>query len=692
MSNDYYNHTSGQPAANSRGTSAAIRTELELIKTGFGLIPALKALFGNRANYSTVTGPADAYVVALNAALTTYDDGMEVVAKIVLTNATTTPTLRINALAAKTITRSNGDAMAPGDLIGITSFRFNITTDCWEYRNTGAQGAQGIQGTPGLNALGTGGATLTGSVTLTSSSAAAQVVTPATPGLYATLPNATTCSKGVPLFDIFNAGEFDYGIKNSAGTQLGWIRAGTSGVITLGDNSTAAGAWGCTNLEKVGVTAEYTHPTYATSGTTMIVIELDSDRTAFIFGGNVSVLVYNKTTQVWGTPTLIRSSGLFFQAVKSATDQLLVVSCDGATALEAVTVNFSNVTPTVNTANKHTATLAGSIANMSFMLAVGSSFVVSYGRATNVGGIRAISLSGNTPTIGSESAMTGSGAISPKIYATGSIVMTMHVASTTFYAKPFTVSGSSLSAGTEATSTISSAQFKSSVLPNGRWIVFFINSTQYAAIVKLTTTVAAISATSMGTTTGAPQRIQLAFIGQDKVVCFYHAASTNWYANTVIDTAGTVGVGTEISGVTGANINTNTWVATSGNNISFVLNYSSGHTVYNFDGSGASPVLSTQYAMPGPSGTAIFQSPDDSNVRNFRSAYVGNSLTSTHATTSQIFNVRANSSGIRKLSGVNFRVKDASAGVPGNSDNECWYNDVFSTGVGLLINRVEVAA
>ena len=58
-------------------------------------------------NYGTDTGVADAYAVALTPAVTAYTDGLQVMFNPVNVNITTTPTLAINGLAAKTITSPN---------------------------------------------------------------------------------------------------------------------------------------------------------------------------------------------------------------------------------------------------------------------------------------------------------------------------------------------------------------------------------------------------------------------------------------------------------------------------------------------------------------------------------------------------------------------------------------------------------
>lgn len=66
--------------------------------------------------YVVDTGAADAYVMTLVPAITTYTTGQELGTKIVNANLTTTPTVEVNGLGAKTIKREDGSALIVGDL------------------------------------------------------------------------------------------------------------------------------------------------------------------------------------------------------------------------------------------------------------------------------------------------------------------------------------------------------------------------------------------------------------------------------------------------------------------------------------------------------------------------------------------------------------------------------------------------
>lgn len=69
-----------------------------------------------KLTYIADTGAADVYVATLVPAATVYTDGMEIDVKIANVNATTTPTLNVNGLGAKTIKRGNSAALTVGDL------------------------------------------------------------------------------------------------------------------------------------------------------------------------------------------------------------------------------------------------------------------------------------------------------------------------------------------------------------------------------------------------------------------------------------------------------------------------------------------------------------------------------------------------------------------------------------------------
>jgi len=367
------------------------------------------------------------------------------------------------------------------------------------------------------------------------------VVTPASPGMYAVLPVGTTMTKGTAPFSIFNAGEYDYGVTDSTGKKLGWIRPGTGSVIGCADNSTSAGVWSPYGLEKLGVTAQVDMPGVLASPLSRVVV--DDSRTFFLLSGQGVGhygIVYNSHTLTWGSPVLIRASASYSKAILSNTDQILVTSCDSTTGFQAVTLSLSGTSIAVNTAV--TATLAGTIAGFGRMIAVGSSFILAYSRATTTSAVVAITISGTVPTIGSES-IVASVATSPSIFVAGSIVRCVVATASQIAVVPYTVSGSTLTAGAAATAPTTAATWKASLNGSGNLVIIYTNTTFTVSISKLTGTTEAFSTVSIGTAQGSYEMLH---VGSTKT-CI--ATGANWAL--LIDTSGTASISTAQSASNG---------------------------------------------------------------------------------------------------------------------------------------------
>ena len=170
----------------------------------------------------------------------------------------------------------------------------------------------------------------------------------------------------------------------------------------------------------------------------------------------IQLVAYNPSTNAIGTPVLVRSTARMLGAVAASATSLLIASCNATTGFEAVVVSFSGTTATVNTAA--TATLGGNFANASSVslarIGASNSFAVLYNRATSVIGVRGLSVSGTTVTIGAEATLTGASTTSGSIVSlSDTTFVTTHSVTTTTYATPFTVSGATVTKGTEATVT-----------------------------------------------------------------------------------------------------------------------------------------------------------------------------------------------------------------------------------------------
>ena len=501
----------------------------------------------------------------------------------------------------------------------------------------------------GQAGAGMGGTTATGNVTLTASSPAAMTITPATPGLYITLPDATTCTKADNLFAIYNAGDYDYGVKDSTGTQLGWVRARTGAMIGLSDSSTAAGVWAYYGLEKTGVTASYTSPTLSPLGAlgspAILRIALDANRTCYLFGGTeVYAIVYDASSLTWGSATLVRSgiTAGIFSGILSTTNQVLVCTSNG-TSFEAVTLTISGTGVTVNTGTKATKTLSAAPTVASAMIAVGSSFVVAYVQNSTDFAYIGITVSGTTPTLGTEVNQTGNQTtIPPLLFASGSMLRTVVVSgSSTVVCTPYTVSGTTLTVGTAATvTTTTSTAVRAFVNGNGNIVCHYVNSTHYAAIFKLTSTTEAASTVDLGGIPSINAKISADYIqvSAGKTVFVVAANPSPSKANILTDTAGTASAGTAISIYAGLSINVAAGISLSGTTAHFALAGTSNDSrseIHNIllDCSGSSPVLTQQtrlltYSESGSGGYAQARSyalPYASDVYGVR--YLGNFIT-----------------------------------------------------------------
>lgn len=448
-----------------------------------------------------------------------------------------------------------------------------------------------------LTSLGAGGVVITGNTTLTSTSDAAITVTPTSFGMYATLPDATTCSEGDNLFSIYNAGDYDYGVKSSTGVKIGWVRPRTGAMIGLSDNSTAAGVWSAYGLEEVGTTAEFSAPSINNLSARITRVALDSNRTLILFGrSDLYGVVYDASSLTWGSATLIRSglsTDTAFDAVLSGTNQVLTVSFGNTNQMHVGVLTISGTT--ISNIITVSIVIAGTYSTSSVvqLIAVGSSYVVSYGRATNVSAIRAITISAGVPTIGSEATLSPSVTTAALLFASGSVVRTFVSDTGSLYARPFTVSGVTLTAGTAATLSVTAAAFRAFQNGNGNIVANYLNSGHTAAVFKLTGTTEAGSTVSLGTApTNALTNADYVAVSASKTLFASYISATSVQFNILVDTAGTASVGTELSLPT--NITTGAIAGLfTASNIGYVaLSNNSGTQVFSINCSSTSPTLS----------------------------------------------------------------------------------------------------
>ncbi len=403
--------------------------------------------------------------------------------------------------------------------------------------------------------IGIGGQTTTAPITLTAASVAAQSLSSTSLGAAVTLPDATTLTKGVPVFSLYNSGCYTLLIKDSAGTLIGFIEPLAYAQCSLTDNATAPGAWVLLGASLFGLDAGATVTLGSSLGSApsaMLYVNLDATRELLIISGGLSVhaVVWDNTAMAFGSPVLVRTADVSanLAAIKTSTDKVLVNTAS-STAFQSVILSFSGTTITVNTAA--TATLAASLTGMFELVAVGTSWVSNY-HMSGQHEMRAFTVSGTTPAIGAALITPGTGAtaspfLNPVYAVSSSVVLLMDQDLTTIYCLPVSVSGSTLTAGTSA--SIATSAYNNLVcrsLPSGRWALIYENNYVYGAIVSVSGTVASLTTAQLS---GSAMTFSRGVVHQIANQCIVTADGGNGFhiINVLTDNAGTAVAGTEIA-------------------------------------------------------------------------------------------------------------------------------------------------
>jgi hypothetical protein len=372
---------------------------------------------------------------------------------------------------------------------------------------------------------GLGGATITTSVTLTSTSPASMLVNVTSLNKYATLPDATTMSKGSALFNFYNNSEFFYGIKNKSGTTLGWIEPYTNVTAHLPENATLAGTWSFDGLSRIGVTAEYINTSSAMGGNLLTRCVIDTDKEAFAFCGNANsyVVVYNHTTQTWGTPVQVVASALKVSIVSNGTNKLF--ACYGsASSLYIVpfTISGESLTPTTG-ANLSTGgtTYTGAIAYLNNSVVVGFYDTVN----SQVVGINVTS----TPSFGSPS-ISSSVSVAPiSIYVYGTNVVSVQQDKVIAFA----VSGSTLTVGASFSGGFNET-FYTGLLSSGNLIVVDLTSVSLYKMTGATLTRSQSVFSAIAAIDSSASKIN------DKIIVMWSDALNKTYYQAFADVSGTI--------------------------------------------------------------------------------------------------------------------------------------------------------
>lgn len=460
---------------------------------------------------------------------------------------------------------------------------------------------------------GTGGATATGNVTLTSASSGAQSITTTAYGQYVKLPDATTMTKAACSFNIYNNGPYQAKILNNSGTLLGFINPYTSATVGLADSSTAAGAWTLSGIDTIGTTAKKTFlGTYTTLSQSIV---LDADRTLLFFGStsssNIFGVVYNATTQTWGSMTTLRTSGGTPAGILVSTDKVLMFSC-ASSALEAVVLSISGTTITVGTAATRTLSGAGTITNTNLkatsLIACGSSYILLlYKSAAPT--VIAATVSGTTVTIGaSETTLPGTSSTMGSIFyiSASTFLAFSSESAVAIYATPYSVSGTTITLGTGATISSGNTSINNTLrvgtISNGArcWVMYqgaagndlAVSIVSVSGTTATTSTATALSGFDPSAVTGAQTYADVAIVGSKLAVALTDPTTSLSQCNIVTDTSGTASAGTAVTfnnnltAIYMANVYSDSSTAT------FVAGSSaSGWVFAQFDISGSSPSI-----------------------------------------------------------------------------------------------------
>ena len=439
------------------------------------------------------------------------------------------------------------------------------------------------------------GSVLTTNTTLTSSSEKYIRTEPTGYGMTIKLPDATTMAVGGPRFIADNSnGAFDVRYTNNSDVLVAFVPAYKTAYISLKDDSDAAGSWGFMGAARAGCSAEL-ETVYLDS--LIQVIDIGSSR-EFILASNSSdsylyCAMYTRTTNTWSDVVQIRAAAVASNAacILAAANKVLIISCTNAgTALEGVVVDTSGATPTVGAADTKTlsANLSGFSEHGSRLISSGSSFVISYRVATPACELRAITVSGDTVTIGNATTASGTqgtasttGALITS--ATGGIIAAT-VGTTHLYTNHYTVSGSTLAAGT-GTDTNSGTMTLSHLTALGSRFAVIYNdggSTPKGGIVSLSGTVTTITTATLFSA-GTVEDAEI--VGSTKIVVVNNQSTNN--INILTDSSGTASAGTAI---TQSSDTARGFIYVDGTDVVVESGTVSSRRFDNIDCSGASPV------------------------------------------------------------------------------------------------------
>jgi len=340
---------------------------------------------------------------------------------------------------------------------------------------------------------------------------------------------------------------------------------GTAGQVLTSAGSAAAPTWG--SAGPIGTDLSYVDYSLTTSSAInsavsaniyMQSLSLDGTSELMIIYSTSSAhaVVWNSSTNTFGTPILVRTAS--FAAINnialakiSSTAVLVCSLANTSTALQTVVLTVSGSTITVGTALSTTLGANSSLITPNTRLVtVGSSYVLNYfTTADSLPKFRAITVSGTTPSIGAELAYAGGTNVAMHHSYAHSASILLHfsmTSSATVFVLPITVSGTTLTAGTEATvSTTDPSYIVTGVLSNSRYALFYLNTTGRGAVVSVAGSVASIS--TAATTVAVNQWLPVMQVFGNQAFVQNGRQSGTDNTNVITDTSGTATLGTDLA-------------------------------------------------------------------------------------------------------------------------------------------------
>jgi len=261
------------------------------------------------------------------------------------------------------------------------------------------------------------------------------------------------------------------------------------------------------DVSNYSVALPITVTTALTTVSTTVNLTTTSEMLLISTNNGTVAVVFDSATNAFGNAVLVRASvnNAAVNAVKISSTQVFVASLVGSTtALETVVLSVSGTTITVNSALATTLSATASFLTATkSLIQVGSSFVLCVSRAAGPLLI-AFTVSGTTITAGSEVLRANSATTVYLVPYSSTVFMVIDypTSSLTTNFAPYSVSGTTITAGTATTDTVrvNSAIGTST---NGNLLATgpntSVTTTMRGVVVTITGTVATVSAVDMVT-------------------------------------------------------------------------------------------------------------------------------------------------------------------------------------------------